>query len=124
MTTNKINRTPDDPMWSGRYVQGADGGWDYSECTFEHLESHLVAALRQSIQMYLDERPYPSLDGHGVVAESCMEQLASLFELVDNLQRYLPWIRANCVGWWVRDCKDGTPDHFEIKTAHRSYIHA
>lgn len=121
MTKNKLNRTPDDPMWSGRLVQGTDGGWEYSDCTLDHLASHLKKAL--NLVEYLSIKGWERTDdheGHGVLSSEALSALAQLHETVDSLQRTLPWIDAWCVGFKMPAGKDGTPEHYEVITAHRS----
>lgn len=118
MTRNKINREPTDPMWSGRLVQGADNGWVYEDCTLEHLQSHLEAAL--ILVKGMRDHEQPGFEGHGVVFMSQAEKMANLFELVDNLQRYLPWVKAYAVGHEVPEQGSGEfviPAHFEATLA-------
>lgn len=120
MTQNKIQREVTDPMWSGRLVQGCDRGWLYEDCTLEHLISHLDRARQVATKARVHEKISAEFEGHGVIASIQMVELAELFELVDSLQRYLPWVMAACVGYERPEGADGTPAHFEVVSAHRT----
>lgn len=116
MTVNKIERDVDDPMWSGRLVQSCDGGWLYEDCTLGHLSSHLVAGMKVIEKLLHHEKL--GIEGHGVLPVRQAGQVASLFELLDSLQRCLPWVEAWCVGHEIDEGSDGTPAHFEVVSAH------
>lgn len=125
MTANKITRDITDARWSGRLVEGAEGGWGDEDCTFEHLASHLKAAGKLVEKLAPDE--YYASSGHGWVESENAAKMAKLFELLDSLQRYLPWVEAWCVGEerGVAETYDvtgrvfcTTPAHFLAISAH------
>lgn len=127
MTNNKIRRDHSDPQWSGRLVEGADNGWRYDECTFHHLASHLNAAREIITNLATREFYDDSFDGHGVLNVQCAYEvdptvhvkMAELFELVDNLQRYLPWVQGWCVAEYYNNAPDILSAHLRLEDARR-----
>lgn len=120
MTRNQIRRPHNDPKWSGRYVQGADNGWEYDECTTEHLLVHLMTAASWVKAIPRGAESFPvEWDGHGVLETRYAKDLAMVFELVDNLQRYLPWVEGQCVMARFHDT-----DPWDVVSAHTTLADA
>lgn len=117
-TNHHLRRNHGDPYWSGRLVEGSEHGWDYEDCTTDHLIEQLEDALEHARLVQKSERTDAKFEGHGIVHQKAAWDLAWLFETVDNLQRYLPWVDAWCVGY------DGKDSIFRPITAHLDYYQA
>lgn len=117
MSFNLIRRAHDDPQWSGRLVEGSDGGWDPEDCTAGLLS---VILKQQGADLaYLSNAH--KRDPHtqrGALPMVYVEQVARIYEHLDNVQRHFPWVEGWCV---VRNynhvVRPGLPTS-EVITAH------
>lgn len=126
MSFNIIRRAHGDPQWSGRLVEGSNGGWDPEDCTAETIVdvldeagSHLYNLAGDLIIDHNDPHT-----GRGVISGMGLYAMVHIYEGLDNIQRHLPWVEGWCV---VRNynhlVRPGLPTS-EVITAHTTKVQA